>query len=160
MTLLTFLSTFQKPLCLTIWKKDGIRGSGLLKRLKGLPILSNHQKNQSYQLSELFTRFMSATVLSKTSDAMVVTAEHIASPPKTYQEVLDFLISRPTSQEIIGFKVSEQSQTRLQTLLQKNRDAGLSLEEKSELDLYEQLDTLMGLLKARAFVTLKPATES
>jgi len=112
------------------------------------------------QLSELFTRFMSATVLSKTSDAMVVTAEHIASPPKTYQEVLDFLISRPTSQEIIGFKVSEQSQTRLQTLLQKNRDAGLSLEEKSELDLYEQLDTLMGLLKARAFVTLKPATES
>ena len=104
------------------------------------------------QLSEMFTRFMAATVLSTPSDAVNPSVDDLASPPKTYQEVLDFLISRPTSQDIVGFKVSEQSQARLQTLLQKNRDTGLSLEEKSELDLYEQLNNLMGLLKARAFV--------
>lgn len=112
------------------------------------------------QLSELFTRFMDATVLSKTSEAMAVSVNYVASPPKTYQEVLDFLIRRPTSQEIIDFKVSEQSQTRLQTLLQKNRDTGLSLEEKSELDRYEQLDNLIGLLKAKALVNLQSAAES
>lgn len=112
------------------------------------------------QLSELFTRFMAATVLSTTPEAITPSLDDTVSPPKTYQEVLDFLISRPTSQDIVGFKVSEQSQARLQTLLKKNRDAGLSLEEKSELDLYEQLNNLMGLLKARAFVSLKPIAEA
>lgn len=112
------------------------------------------------QFSELFTRFMAATVLSTPSESMNLSVDATASPPKTYQEVLDFLISRPTSQDIVGFKVSEQCQARLQTLLQKNRDAGLSLEEKSELDLYEQLNNLMGLLKARAFVCLKPIAEA
>lgn len=112
------------------------------------------------QLSELFTRFMSATLLSKSSEATSQPIAKTASPSTTYQEVLDFLISRPTSQQIIGFKVSQQSQTRLQNLLQKNRDAALSPDEKMELDLYEQLDTLMGLLKAKAFVSFKPAAES
>ena len=111
-------------------------------------------------ISELFTRFMAATVLSTASEAKPLLVDGTASPPKTYQEVLDFLISRPTSQDIVGFKVSEQSQARLQNLLKKNRDAELSLEEKGELDLYEQLNNLMGLLKARAFVSLNPIAEA
>jgi hypothetical protein len=34
-----------------------------------------------------------------------------------YQEILDFLVSQPTSKRIINFKVSEASQMRLQTLI-------------------------------------------
>lgn len=71
-----------------------------------------------------------------------------------YQEILDLLISQPTSEQIIGFKVSEASQSRLQTLLQKNRETALTPAETAELDLYEQLDTLMGLLKVRAYTAL------
>jgi hypothetical protein len=41
-------------------------------------------------------------------------------PP--YVEILDFLANSPTPEPILGFKVSEQSQERLSTLLQKNRD--------------------------------------
>jgi hypothetical protein len=68
----------------------------------------------------------------------------------TYREILDFLVSRPTSEQILGFKVSEASQTRLQALLQKNRELALTDAESTELDLYEQLDTLIGFLKIRA----------
>jgi predicted transcriptional regulator len=68
-----------------------------------------------------------------------------------YQEVLDFLIKRPTPEEIITFKVSPQSQTRLQQLLEKNRSATLSALELAELDVYEQLEHMMILLKARAY---------
>ncbi|MBO3458410.1 hypothetical protein G7B40_025380 [Aetokthonos hydrillicola Thurmond2011] len=67
-----------------------------------------------------------------------------------YQEVLDFLIKRPTPEEITTFKVSPLSQTRLQELLEKNRSATLSPMELAELDVYEQLEHMMLLLKARA----------
>ncbi len=67
-----------------------------------------------------------------------------------YQEVLDFLIKRPTPEEIITFKVSPLAQTRLQELLEKNRSATLSPMELAELDVYEQLEHMMILLKARA----------
>ena len=39
--------------------------------------------------------------------------------PAVYQEVLNFLIQRPTPEEIIAFKVSPQAQSRLKELLKK-----------------------------------------
>lgn len=80
-------------------------------------------------------------------------AERIAfatEPSSVYAEVLDFLIKRPTPQEIAAFKVSLQAQERLRTLLEKNREATLTVEETTELDVYEQLEHLMVLLKVRA----------
>ncbi|MEH1909430.1 MAG: hypothetical protein V7L05_14035 [Nostoc sp.] len=71
--------------------------------------------------------------------------------PAVYQEVIDFLIKGPKPEEIINFKVSFQSQTRLQELLEKNRSATLSQMELAELDVYEQLEQMMILLKARAY---------
>ncbi|BAZ03038.1 hypothetical protein NIES37_70510 (plasmid) [Tolypothrix tenuis PCC 7101] len=70
--------------------------------------------------------------------------------PEVYLEVLDFLIKRPTPEEIVGFKVSPHTQMRLQTLLEKNRSGSLTQIEIAELDVYEQLEHLMILLKARA----------
>lgn len=70
--------------------------------------------------------------------------------PEVYQEVLDFLIKRPTPEEIITFKVSTQAQIHLQELLEKNRTGSLSQMELAQLDIYEQLEHLMILLKARA----------
>ncbi|MEB3281384.1 MAG: hypothetical protein VKK42_20915 [Lyngbya sp.] len=109
------------------------------------------------QLSELLTRLIAISLPEQLDSNLSLLN---LTPPSTYQEILDFLISRPTSEEIINFKVSNPSQTRLQTLLQKNRDGILTATEKSELDLYQQLDTLMGLLKVRAYVALNSKTES
>ena len=71
--------------------------------------------------------------------------------PLVYQEVLDFLIKRPTPEDIIVFKVSPQAQSRLEELLERNRSATLNSMELAELDVYEQLEHMMILLKARAF---------
>ncbi|MFN6565145.1 MAG: hypothetical protein RMY28_035835 [Nostoc sp. ChiSLP01] len=70
--------------------------------------------------------------------------------PAVYQEVLEFLIKRPTPEEILAFKVSLQAQNQLQALLEKNRSTTLSAMELAELDVYEQLEHLMILLKAQA----------
>jgi hypothetical protein len=48
----------------------------------------------------------------------------------------------------------------LQTLLQKNRQATLTPADTIELDLYEQLDTLIGFLKIRACSSLNPAPQN
>ncbi len=70
--------------------------------------------------------------------------------PAAYAEVIDFLIARPAPQEIANFKVSEAAQARLCELLEQNREAALTETQRAELDLYEQLDSLMMFLKARA----------
>jgi hypothetical protein len=73
----------------------------------------------------------------------------------TYTEVLDFLIKQPTPEQIAKFKVSTQAQTRLEDLLEKNHNGTISQAENSELDIYEQLDQLIILLKARAYSVIK-----
>jgi hypothetical protein len=70
--------------------------------------------------------------------------------PLRYAEVLDFLLTRPTPHDILAFKVSEAAQARLRLLLDKNREETLSATEQAELDIYEQLEHLMILLKAKA----------
>ena len=100
------------------------------------------------QLPELFTRFLARNLPDNISDtAKAVSA---SSSNKTYQEIISFLISQPTSQQIVDFKISNHSQQRLQALLQKNREGALSSQDRDELDLHEQLDALMGLLKVGA----------
>lgn len=110
------------------------------------------------QFSDLFTRLIATTLLSPQPPEQTVPIPNLLNSSSVYQEILDLLISQPTSEQIIGFKVSETSQSRLQTLLQKNREAALTPAESTELDLYEQLDTLMGLLKVRAYTTLNPTS--
>ena len=72
------------------------------------------------------------------------------TPTSVYAEVLNFLIKRPTPKEIVAFKVSPPTQERLQTLLEKNREETLTVQETGELNVYEQLEHLMILLKAYA----------
>ena len=100
------------------------------------------------RLPELLWRLLDVVNLPTTSEPTVKT--EIADIPAVYQEVIDFLIKRPTPEEIIAFKVSPQAQTRLEELLEKNRSAIISPMELAELDVYEQLEHLMILLKARA----------
>lgn len=109
------------------------------------------------QLSELFTRLITTTLPALSSSRLDLPTTEL---PPTYIEVLDFLVTRPTSKQILTFKVSEQSQARLQTLLQKNRDGSINTSEISELNFYEQLDELMTLLKVRAYAAIKDNSNS
>jgi hypothetical protein len=108
------------------------------------------------QFSDLFTRLIATTLLGQPEiEGESSPAASLISTSGTYQEILDFLIDRPTSEQIINFKVSAASQSRLQTLLEKNREVALTASETSEIDLYEQLDTLIGFLKIRAYAALR-----
>jgi len=66
------------------------------------------------------------------------------------EEVIEFLASGPTPDEIIDFRPSLGIIERVHDLLDKNQENKLSAEEEEELDEYERLDYLMTLIKARA----------
>jgi hypothetical protein len=108
------------------------------------------------QFSDLFTRLIATTLLGNTKiEGESAPATSLINTSGTYHEILDFLIDRPTSEQIINFKVSAASQSRLQTLLERNREVALTASETAEIDLYEQLDTLIGFLKIRAYAALR-----
>ena len=67
-----------------------------------------------------------------------------------YREMFDFLASGPSPGQIIAHRPTAALQQRVAELLEKNREAGLSEGESAELDDYEQVEDLLGLLKARA----------
>jgi len=67
-----------------------------------------------------------------------------------FAEMVDFLASRPTAEQILAFKISASSQARLASLLDKNREEGLTSTEHAELDWYEYVHEIMTRLKAQA----------
>jgi hypothetical protein len=113
-----------------------------------------------HQFSDLFTSLIATTLLGQTTPDALTPTLNLTSASGSDREILDFLIGRPTLEQIISFKVSEAAQSRLQTLLAKNRDSALTIAETAEIDLYEQLDTLIGFLKIRAYTALKATPQN
>lgn len=72
-----------------------------------------------------------------------------------YEEVLDFLSSTPTPEQLVSFRPSSEVQQRLQTLLEKNQEGNLSEQERIELDEFAKVEHFMRLLKAKARQKLK-----
>ena len=100
------------------------------------------------RLPELLSQLVSTS--SSSSASLAIASTELQQLPQAYVEVLDFLVTCPTSQDIIAFKVSPEAQNRLRSLLDKNREGSLTESEVAELDAYEQLEHLMILMKARA----------
>lgn len=65
-------------------------------------------------------------------------------------EILDFLLSQPTPEQVIDLRASEAAQERLRALLDASRQGTLNDAERAELDAYIQLDNLVARLKIRA----------
>jgi hypothetical protein len=70
-------------------------------------------------------------------------------------EVVEMLAGLPTPEEILALRPSKKLQTRIDMLLEKNRQDGLSSEEEQEWGQYEYLEHLVRLAKANAVSTLK-----
>ena len=99
------------------------------------------------RLPELLSQLVNAG--SPHSASLALATANLPEIPQAYLEVLDFLVTRPTPQDILAFKVSPLAQNRLSLLLDKNREGILTASEVAELDAYEQLEHLMILMKAR-----------
>ena len=74
----------------------------------------------------------------------------LKATPSLYQEIVNFLTSDPALQQVADFKISAPAQERLEELLDKNREAGLTPEEKTQLEKYLHFRHVMILLKASA----------
>jgi hypothetical protein len=73
-----------------------------------------------------------------------------------FAEMIDFLASGPTPAQIVAFKFSPVVQARLETLLDRHCEEGLTAEETAELEVYAQVNHLLLLLKARTRLATAP----
>lgn len=71
-------------------------------------------------------------------------------PDSVQDDVLTFLLSSPTPQQIIDFHATQSAQQRLRELLNANRQGKLSDGERAELEEASQINHFMLLLKAKA----------
>ena len=78
-----------------------------------------------------------------------------ASTFNIQDEILDFLLSTPSPEQIIEFHASEEAQHRLRHLLDSNRNGTLTDSERAELDEAMHLNHLFIRLKAKAHLALK-----
>jgi hypothetical protein len=72
---------------------------------------------------------------------------------ETAAEIIEFLLSSPTADQIMAYHVSDRAQARLQRLLALNEAGLLSEAEAQELDEMERVEHVMILLKAQAAQT-------
>lgn len=67
-----------------------------------------------------------------------------------YADVLDFLTTTPTPEQIIEFQPSESLKQRMSELLELNRHDRLGTQERQELDEFLRLNHFMSMLKLHA----------
>lgn len=69
-------------------------------------------------------------------------------------EIADFWVSQPTLEQIIAYRVSDAVQAYLDDMLEKNREVGLSPDERLELEKILSVVDMMNLAKAKARLEL------
>ncbi|HAA30281.1 MAG TPA: hypothetical protein DCE56_24620 [Cyanobacteria bacterium UBA8553] len=74
-------------------------------------------------------------------------------------EVLEFLATLPTPEEIIALRPSEALQVQISNLLEKNRTQGLTPAEEQIWEQYQYLEHLIRMAKAKAHLKLKQLRE-
>ncbi|MHB8629079.1 MAG: hypothetical protein ACYDBJ_12725 [Aggregatilineales bacterium] len=71
-----------------------------------------------------------------------------------YAEIADFLVSGPTPEQIIAFRLSDDSERVISELLEANRSYRLTPAQRKALDDYTPIERLMQAVKVRAFAKL------
>jgi len=69
--------------------------------------------------------------------------------PSVYDEIATFMASM-NPEKVVAFKPSPANQQRLDFLLVKQKESGLTPDEKSEIEHYLIINRIVGLAKARA----------
>jgi hypothetical protein len=69
---------------------------------------------------------------------------------RAYEEIVDFIAAGTTPSRVAHFEASPETKDRAADLIQREKAAGLSLEETLELDYFLKMEHLMRLTKARA----------
>jgi hypothetical protein len=67
-----------------------------------------------------------------------------------YLEIIDFIAAGTTPETIAHFRPSPQAQRRVSELIDREKESGLTPEEKSELDHFIELEHILRMAKATA----------
>ena len=77
-----------------------------------------------------------------------------------FADLMEKLAQLPEPQEILGLRPTEELQSRIRELLDKNRGPGLSAEEEAEWRRYEAMEHLIRIAKAKAAAKMKAESEA
>ncbi len=69
-------------------------------------------------------------------------------------EVYEFLLSRPTPEEILAYRPSQSLQARASTLLDHKKQGIITPEEDDELEAFGRANNFFSILKAKARLKL------
>jgi hypothetical protein len=67
-----------------------------------------------------------------------------------YLEIIDFIAAGATPEAVAEFRPSREVQHRVDGLIEREKEAGLSPEEKAELDHFVELEHILRMAKAKA----------
>jgi hypothetical protein len=68
----------------------------------------------------------------------------------SYLEIIDFIAGGTTPQAVADYRPSSEAQRRVADLMARDKENNLSVEEKSELDHFMDLEHILRVAKARA----------
>ena len=74
----------------------------------------------------------------------------IESAP-AFESLLELLANNADPEQVLGFRLEEDNQRRVDELLTKNRANTLTDKERSELESFEHLEHVVRLLKAKMY---------
>jgi len=112
--------------------------------------LAQHLGPLQGQLSTLFVQWMRPLLHSPDVSLEAGIPQELSI--KVYREVLDFLLSRPEPEAILGFCFSEGIRAELGDLRERNRRGELTAMEQAELGWCDQWEHLLVGLKVRSVV--------
>jgi hypothetical protein len=69
---------------------------------------------------------------------------------KAHEEIVEFIAAGPSVRNVADFQASPEAKARVEFLIRKEKNDGLTPEERVELDDFMHLEHLMRLAKARA----------
>jgi hypothetical protein len=74
----------------------------------------------------------------------------MSSVSPAYLEIIDFIAAGATSQDVAQFRPSPEAQKRVDDLIEREKECGLSPDEKAELDHCMELEHILRMAKAKA----------
>jgi hypothetical protein len=72
---------------------------------------------------------------------------------RPFEDLIEFL-AKMAPEEVLAFRASDATIRRVQTLIEKEKESSITLEEKAELERYLIQEDLMIIAKARAKMRL------
>jgi hypothetical protein len=67
-----------------------------------------------------------------------------------YFEIIDFIAAGTTPEAVVRFRPSPEAQHRIAELIEREKESGLSEEEKAELEHFSELEHILRMAKAKA----------